>query len=267
MTHGMGRRLSQAPVFFALVQVRFNPIMALDSYAPKIQDELRRQGYPDSQQGLFATFNLNLAQAAQQGPPHVPVAQIARYSFSNMEKTAGFLLDQGAFSFQATEYDKFETFAGEFLKGLQIVHEIVKLSYSEQIGIRYLDAIYPREGEKLDQYLNPSLLGLHDKLKGTLLHTFTETRVNTDAVFVIARTVIHDGPVGFPPDFQPVGVEIAERFRSKTGIHAILDTDGAHQRREAFAIDQIEGRLIDVHLAVDEAFKATVTKRAFEIWA
>ena len=61
----MGRKLSQAPVFFTLVQVRFNPILALDSYVPKIQDELRRQGYPDAQKGVMATFNLNVGQTVE----------------------------------------------------------------------------------------------------------------------------------------------------------------------------------------------------------
>jgi hypothetical protein len=85
---------------------------------------------------------------------------------------------------------------------------------------------------------------------------------------VIARAVIQDGPVAFPPDLQQLaGVQLVGRFRDRTGLHAILDTYGAHQRRETFGIDQVASRLDDVHSAVTEAFKATVTARALEIWA
>lgn len=265
----MRRKLSQAPVYFALVQARFNPITALDSYVPKIQDELRRQGYPDFQTGMQATFNLNLAAPIDGNAPQVPVMQAIRYMFSNIGKTSGVLLDQSALSFQTTDYDLFDSFAAEFLKALRIVHEIVSLSYTDQVGLRYLDAVYPRDREKLDQYLNAGVLGLHDRLKGTLEHAFSETRTRMDSITLIARAVIHDGPVGFPPDLAPtMGVmQFAERFRTKSGIHAILDTDGAHQRREPFDLDHVVEQLNALHQVVDDAFKATVTKHALETWA
>ena len=112
----MEKKMRHAPVYFTIVQVRFNPIMALDDYAPKIQDRMRRDGFPDLQKGTLATFNLNIA-PGETGPAQVPVAKTARYTFSNMAKTAGFILDQGSLSFQTTDYDVFGTFSETFIAG------------------------------------------------------------------------------------------------------------------------------------------------------
>src|SRR5437868_6375387 len=132
------KKMIHAPVYFAIVQARFNPILALDSYAPQIQERFRKHGFPDAQKGVLATFNLNLAAPTEGSPPQVPVAQTARYTFCNMGRTAGYILDQGALSFQTTEYEVFDTFSDRFRQGLQGVHDAVDLSYTDRIGFRYL---------------------------------------------------------------------------------------------------------------------------------
>jgi uncharacterized protein (TIGR04255 family) len=40
----MARKMTRAPVYFAIMQARFNPILALDSYAPQIQERFRKHG-------------------------------------------------------------------------------------------------------------------------------------------------------------------------------------------------------------------------------
>lgn len=262
----MGQKMRQAPVYFTLVQARFNAILALDSYVPKIQDRLRVQGFPDTQKGVLATFNLNLAAPGEAAPSQVPVSQVPRYTFGNMDKTAGFILDPGSLSFQTTNYDTFEHFSETFLNGLSIIHEVVNLGYTDRIGVRYLDAVYPKKDEDLAEYLTEAVLGLYRRLDGDLVHAFSETVVRNGSVKVIARTIIQSGPIGFPPDLQPMGLVVAEKFQALNGPHAILDTDGSHEYRDAFDLRQVENVLSRVHAAVIKAFKATVTQRAIRTW-
>ena len=262
----MGQKLTQAPVYFTLAQVRFNPVFALDSYVPKIQDQLRRQGYPDTKKGMLTTFNLNVGNPAEGAIPQVPVSQTTRYTFSNINKTEGFILDQASLSFQTTEYDIFESFAEMFLMGLKIVHQAISLSYTDRIGLRYLDAIYPKIDEVLSDYLSECVLGLYTRLNGSLVHAFSETVIKNDSERVVARTILQDGEIGFPPDLQPMELQVPERFRSLRGQHAILDTDGSREHRDGFDLNQIETHLSAVHSVVIEAFKAIVTERALEIW-
>ena len=141
----MARKLTHAPVYFAIMQARFNPILALDSYAPQIQERLRKHGFPDlSRKASWRPLTSAWRLPTEGSAPQAPVAQTARYIFCNMDRTAGLISDQNALSFQTTEYDVFEKFSGEFRQGLQAVHDAVDLSYTDRIGFRYLDAVFPK---------------------------------------------------------------------------------------------------------------------------
>ena len=262
----MARKMTHAPVYFAIVQARFNPILALDSYAPQIQERLRKHGFPDAQKGVLATLNLNLAAPTEGSAPQVPVAQTTRYTFYNMDRTSGFILDQGALSFQTTEYDVFDTFSGEFRQGLQAVHDAVDLSYTDRIGFRYLDAVFPQANETFGDYLNVSVLGLTEKFQESVVHSFSETNLRSANITVIARVIIQDGEVGFPPDLLPNIPRVAERFRVLRGRHAILDTDGYFEEREPFSLDRIKDHLSAIHDEIAKTFDATVTPNAVKVW-
>jgi uncharacterized protein (TIGR04255 family) len=262
----MSRKMSNAPVYFTIAQVRFNTLLALDSYAPTIQESMRNEGFPDLQKGIVATFNLNLGAPTEGALAQVPVGQTVRYIFSDMDKTAAFILDQGALSFQTTEYDVFETFSATFLRGLEILHTAVKLSFSDRIGFRYLDAVFPNEGESLSDYLDASVLGLVGKLEGSLVHSFSETLTKTKMANVLVRVIVQSGPVAFPPDLQPMSFQLAERFRTLNGLHGIIDTDGSNEQREAFNLEKVKSKLIAIHDEMDAAFKATVMDRALQVW-
>jgi uncharacterized protein (TIGR04255 family) len=263
----MGQKMKNAPVYFAIAQARFNPILALDSYAPAIQDSLRRHGFPDAQQSTLNTFNLTLTSQAGGAQGEVPISRVTRYNLLNAQKTAGFILDQGALSYQTADYDVFETFSDTFLEALEIVHKAVELSYTDRIGFRYLDAVFPKSDESLPKYLNECVLGLYGKSDGQLVHSFNESVFKMHDVNVTSRTVIQDGPLGFPPDLQPHPLVVSARFQSLKGMHAVLDFDGCVERRETFKIDVIRNRLSMIHDEIAVAFKATVTGHAMEVWA
>jgi uncharacterized protein (TIGR04255 family) len=262
----MGQKLKNAPVYFTIAQVRFNPVLALDSYAAAIQENMRKQGFPDAQEGVLATFNLMPVAGAEGAPPQVPVVQTKRYIFANMERTAGFLLDRGALSFQTTDYDVFESFSASFLMGLQIVHNVIGLAFSERIGIRYLDAVFPKSGDSLSNYLSASVLGLTGKLDGELVHSFSETVTRTSAANVVSRIIIQSGKVDFPPDLQPMALTLLPRFQKLDGLHATIDTDSSFEKRETFDLSNLANRLSAIHVEIGNSFKATVTNHALKNW-
>lgn len=265
----MGRKMKSAPVYFTIAQARFNPILSLETYAPQIQDRLRKEGFPDFQKAVLATINLNanVAPTSEGGaPPQLPMTQTPRFMFGNMERTSGFILDQGALSFQTTEYDVFETFLEAFLKGLQGVNEAVSLSYTDRIGLRYLDAVFPKSGETARDYLSPSILGLTEKIDDTIVHSFSETLMKRENVNVRSRVIIQDGEMGFPPDLQPMTLKVGERFTELRGRHAIIDTDGWSEAREPFNVDRIREQLVSIHAGIEKTFRASVTENALKAW-
>ncbi len=265
----MGQKMKNAPVYFTIAQVRYNPILSLDSYVPGIQENFRKVGYPDFQKGALMTLNLTpvVSGAAPQGQAPT-VVRVDRYIFSNMERTQAFILEQNALSFQVTKYDTFEAFSGELLKGLDILHKAVALNYSERVGVRYLDAVVPRPGESLSQYLVPEVLGVASRLNDVdVQHSFSETAVRIPPIGnVTARTILQDGRPSFPPDLQPIGLKTDDRFEQFTGHHGIIDTDGSFEGREAFDLETLKRRLSAIHDEISKAFRASVTDHALAVW-
>jgi len=263
----MGTKLKNAPVYFTLAQVRFNPILSLETYISGLQESLRREGFPDFKKNVVSMFNIMAAAAGGAAAPQLsPPQSEGQYLFTSMDRASGFILGPNYITFQAAEYDIFETFSRPLLKGLDLLHKAVGLSYVERIGVRYLDAIFPRVGEQLEQYLLPEVMGLGGKSPGGLVYSFSETRAQTKTGFVVARVVIQDGGIAFPPDLSPLGQQVPERFQKLQGRHAILDTDAFSEAREPFDLAKVQQRLEGLHDELGTLFRNTVTRHALEVW-
>jgi uncharacterized protein (TIGR04255 family) len=266
------QKMKNAPVYYVLAQARHNPVLQLDLYLPEIQDRMRKAGYPDHQ--ASATFAVELNFSAGDGQPDakrlVPKT-VARHLFLSADRTKGFIFEQGALSFQTMEYDTFDPFLKEFMVGFGIVHDVIKLDYTERIGIRYLDAVVPAGGtDDLPRYLTPGVLGLAGQLPKNVLIglSMSETHIPLDDVDanLVSRTIVRRGPLGFPVDLEPLGLTVPERFQKVQGLHAILDTDASQAKRHSIDLDDLQSRLDMLHTKIRMAFDATVTKEALTEW-
>ena len=264
----MGQQWKNAPLYFTVAQIRFNPILSLPTYLPDIQEHFRKRGYPDFKKTLAMTFNLPLIQNQNEESQHPTTQHVERYTFSNLENTKNFNLEQNALSFQTTQYVHFEQFASDLEKGLEIVHKIVGLSFVERIGIRNLDAVMPREGETLDDYLIPAVMGLCQKLSGKTQYSFSETLTHEENGSVLSRTVIQDGQIGFPPDIMPaMALNVEERFRQFSGMHAVIDADAFYSVRISFDLKEVMRKLDALHKCTSASFQATIKEHARTVWA
>ncbi|MDN5752330.1 MAG: TIGR04255 family protein [Nitrosospira sp.] len=267
----MGEKMKNAPVYFTIAQVRHNPVLQLGYYAPDIQERMRKAGYPDFKKGTAMAFSFSLRPhidngSMQQNPAVEPVE---RLMFFSADSTRGFVVEQNALSFHTTDYDTFETFADEFMRGVSIVHECVTLALTVRIGLRYLDAVVPpNEEEGLPSYLAPGVLGISNRLPADVLvsHSIAETHIQTSECAVLARTIIQAGQLGFPMDLQPIGVKIADHFQKIDGVHAIIDTDASIERQQAFDMGSIREQLEKLRRGVGLAFDATVMPLAVVAW-
>lgn len=254
--------MRNAPVFYTLAQVRFNPVALITQFVPKIQDKLRRAGYPDFRTEL--QHQIELVQLSEK--PSVQTAQKTRWQFLSSKVSEGYLLDESSISYHTSSYDVFETFLEKVTTGLSLVHEVAQLAYTERIGLRYLDAIIPQTGESLGDYLSQSVLGLHQGLQGSLVHCFAETFTKNLDGNLVSRVVIREGAITLPPDLQPATLKTEERFSNLKGLHAILDNDHFSAERVDFDISKIRLKFEGMHEKIDEAFRATVTPFAIKQW-
>lgn len=263
----MGKKLSNAPVYFALVQVRHNPVTRLNAYAQDIQDEMRKAGYPDQRESIAISFAFTPSGLADQQP--IP-EQNKRWIFFNADNTKGFIVEPTAITFHTTNYDTSETFFADFLKGVSIVHKHVGLDYIDRIGLRYLDAVVPPNGlGQLNEFLTPTVLGLIETNNNIKVsQSISETHFSTSDCNVLARTIIlnNKGPIGFPMDIQLNGVVLAEKFRAINSEHAILDTDASIESRKQFDMELLSGELKKLKSGTRKAFDLLVTKDALRFW-
>jgi uncharacterized protein (TIGR04255 family) len=264
----MGKKMTNAPVYFALAQVRFSAVLAIDQYVSAIQESLRKVGYPDFEKSYVAAVNLNLGGGQGQAVPAFQPQ--ARYQFLNEDRTTGFTLDQSGISLQTTDYDTFDPFLAAFVSGLKIVHGAAELGYSERAGIRFLDAVCPKSDEKIAQYLAAPLLGLADQLAPReLVHSISETRTKLEKTTLVSRAITFRQDIegaAMPPEFGPVPVRLIEKFRKVTGLYAVLDTDCWFEDREKFDVAGLEKRVQSLHDETRRSFELMVTPHARKVW-
>jgi uncharacterized protein (TIGR04255 family) len=253
-----------APVFYTLAQVQFNPIVQMSEYVAPLQERLRRHGFPDF--GAENQLGLTLRRL-DESQPDIQAQQHMRWHFTNPERTEGYLLFSNALVFHTTAYDTFADFLEKTISGLSLVHEIVELAYAERIGLRYLDAVVAGEDDTLQQYLNPSLIGLSATLDGTLVHSFTETVTFIEGGNLVTRAVIINGGLGVSPDLFPLQLELKKCFSEINVQHSVLDTDYFVAKRSSnFDIAEIKTQLSTSHDIITTAFKASVTDYAIQKW-
>lgn len=263
----MGKKMENAPVYFTVVQIRFNPILNMEGYLPAIQERMRVVRFPDFKRETIQHLIIPFTSPVEAGqPPNPSFVPRARCIFGNIDRTTEFVLEHNSLALQTTEYDTSETFFKMMLDGLSIIHDILQLDFTERVGLRYFDAVLPQSNESLSDYLIPEVLGLCDKLEGTLAHSVSETVIMNPIGQLVYRVIIQDGRVGLPPEIVTLAPRINPRFTKPEGRHAIIDADAFCEQREAFSLDKLSSKLIDLHAEIRKAFTSTVTAFAIKAW-
>ena len=262
----MGQKMREAPVFYTLAQVVFNPVLQMGDFVPKIQDRLRHDGFPDFRKEQRRKIALSMGEAEGQSAQATIQEGPTRWRFVDSSQTSGYVLEPNTLVYHTTAYENFEAFSKRLFDGLRLVHEHVGLAYIERIGLRYLDAIVTKDGESLAQYLYANVLGLSSLAKGKLQHCFTETAAATEDGTLVARVLITEGDLAIPPDLFPLGLNLGSRFVNVKGRHAILDTDHFWAERFDFDLEKAQRILEASHIRIDVAFRQTATEYARNTW-
>ena len=151
----MGIKMTNAPIFYTLAQIRFSPVLDMAEYIPQIHKELRRD-FPEIRSEQLMQFKMNVG-GESKDPITSQTAQ--RWSIENFEKNAGYTLLADSLTYQTTEYETSEVFADALIRGLELLDAAVELGYVNSVGWRTLDAIVPEPEQSLSLYLNRQVLG------------------------------------------------------------------------------------------------------------
>jgi uncharacterized protein (TIGR04255 family) len=188
------------------------------------------------------------------------------------DRTAGFILAPSAITYHTTHYETHKAFIPELLRGLAAVHEAVTLDHVSRLGLRYLDAVLPRAGESVEQYLVGGLHGI--EFDAQPLYRLAESVFKTEIGplvpmgTLVARVHRMTAPLGFPPDMQPSGLVINPKFDVKESqAHAVIDTDHFVEGRMPIDMDKLGEQLLSLHATIKSVFRATTTDHARGVWA
>ena len=262
-------KMTKAPVYYALAQAQFNPVAAMAKYVDEIQDILRREGYT-----LFEPQEITQLQfvgAVGQAPTNPELMKVTNWLISKADRTAGFILGSSSLAYHTTHYETRHEFLPELAQGLQAVHKVVLLDHIARLGLRYLDAVIPGEGEQVSQYLADGLQGVSFGAKQRYAMSEsvfeTETGPLVKSGTLVARVYRATSPLGYPPDLIPHGLQPMPRFqRSDTISHAVIDTDHFVEGRMPVDFEQIKAQLASLHAGIKHSFEATITPYAEEVW-
>lgn len=266
----MRKRMSNAPVYYALAQAHFNPVAAMSKYVDQIQDRLRREGYPLFEPQQVTHLVVPGPGQAQQAEPQI--MHTVSWLITRSDRRAGFILAPSAITYHTTHYDTHNEFIPELLRGLATVHEVATLDHISRLGIRYLDAVLPRAGERVEQYLVDGLHGV--EFNATQRYRLTESVFGTDTGPLVSPgtlvTRVHrmTAPLRFPPDMQPNGLMINPKFEVKEPCaHAVIDTDHFVEGRMPIDMGRLREQLLSLHATIKSIFRATTTDHARDAWA
>jgi uncharacterized protein (TIGR04255 family) len=260
----MSAKLSNAPVFYTIAQVRFNAVLNMSAYIPDIQASLR-SAYPD-----FSYDKSKAIQVVNVGDPEklpeVRTLETDRWHFKNVQETSGYIVRNDSITFHTTAYESSNHLLTELVSGLSAVNGKVSLAYIEGVGLRTLDAIVPSDKHVLADYLHSGLLGIYSELEGELRHSISETLMNGVYGQLNSKIAFINGPVGIPYDLSPLAVKVGERVQGNLGKHAILDNDCSQRSRFPFDPDEVLRRLRIVKAGASQVFYKSVTPFALESW-
>ena len=237
----MGQKMANPPIFYTIAQIRFNPVLNMSEYVPKIHLALRKE-FPEIRQEELRQFQLNIA-ATGNGEP-VSSFAAPRWVLSNLKKTSGYILLNDSIAFHTAAYETSEEFSAALLRGIELVNELVGLSYVDRVGFRTLDAIIPESGRSLRYYLKNDVLGFYEMLNGELKYNVSENFTVLPSGQLVARLAILSSPsVGVPPDLFPIQLTLKQQLQGPIGLHAVLDLDHSQEDRFEFDLQEIQLRI------------------------
>jgi uncharacterized protein (TIGR04255 family) len=258
-------RLSAAPVVSILGQVRFSPVLSIESFVPKVQEELRKKGFPKFEK--IAQQSMSMRGDGVQLPPTVENV----WRFSDREDSQYVTLTTNGVTLQSSINQVATEFDGALLDIIATVHSIVGPELILRIGLRYVNVIQPAEKKAssahtdLADYVRGGLLGIPLEKAGIKNSTWHTNSLHQTEFGLLILQVRHPISENFLPPDLFLGPEAKIRpLRACPSL--VLDLDHFANLNLRFEIELIEKTLTNFHSVLDRVFESAVTELALDEW-
>lgn len=251
-------KLANSPLVLVLGQVRIATVRRMAEYVPRIQDALRKKGYPIDVSREVQEVLIASGQPQYRRRPH--------WEFRKRDEFWSIIVGEDVVVIQTTAYTAAEEFLIELELAADTVAGVVGDLVVERVGLRYVDLIQPKEGEDWRDYVKPGFHGVETEAFNPASSTaFFQVTAETDVGRIIARMAQNRDGTALPPDLAdhpPLGTPDLPSGELVT----ILDLD--HFKVERF--DYTKDRLVDLasalHDNLDILFRDIATEHALSTW-
>lgn len=255
--------MAQPPVFYYLIQVKFNRVTQMEQHVPAFQDALRREGFADFNEEVQLEVALQYGSNAQ---PGVQESRRKRWLFNDMERQSGFVLLDDALIFHTTTYSGFSDCKAAMRKTLQLLHNEVGLSFVQRVGMRYLDQVAVADIPALNALIHPGLLGLSGDMAGNLRHAFSETVSVVDGLTLVQKSFVSPGGFVMPTDLQGNTLALPDGVTANQSPQVVMDSDCFVEKRFAFEMSAIETYFDHLHEQLQSLFQRATSDEARQLW-
>lgn len=255
--------LDRSPLVYVLAQVSFSALLNIERWVPDLQDRFRPLGLPrfDTQQIRSIEFG-----------PSLRDSQVTQWIFADKERSIALVLTDRFLVVETNSYLAFDEFETKLRDVVTAFQDVTSVDVLERVGLRYVDLIRPGDGETLDTYLQPGLLGLDpDRFSpGYLRHLYRFESLTQTSATTQMRIRVQQNPDGtfLPPDlaqnqlrFKGIDTDAEETITMLDIDHFTVGDDA-----EDFSVDAVSERIWVLHEVTDRAFRAAVTMDALRIW-
>ena len=252
--------LTKSPLVLVLCQVRIAAIRAMANYIPKVQDRLRREGFPiDVSTELREVSLRNREPAIERSRQH--------WEFRTMDESWSIIVGEEAVVLQTTAYSNFDEFSDRLSLGMGALADASGDLVVERIGLRYIDAIVPGKGESWKDYVKSGYHGqendiIQSERSVIFVQTVAETGTNQR---MIARIAQNREGMFLPPDLVPHHPQLHARAEHGQ-LLTLLDLDHFREERRAYDQDVLIDTAWALHDGLDILFRDMVTEHALEVW-
>ncbi|MXY91015.1 MAG: TIGR04255 family protein [Gammaproteobacteria bacterium] len=252
-------RLANSPLVLVLCQVRISSVQNISKYIPEIQDHLRKNGFPVDVSGEVVEVTLQ-----SDGP--VQQRKQTHWEFRTLEEDWSIIVGKSAIVVQTTAYSDFQRFLNVLSTALNAVNAIVGSLVIERVGLRYVDAIRPQDGESWKKYVKSDYHGLENKLADAeepvvYMQTVSKTGQNQHMIVRLAQN--REGAI------LPSDLSLHPRLKiqaEENELVTLLDMDHYREDRKPLSVDNVIETGWDLHDGLDIVFRDTVTEFALEAW-
>lgn len=257
--------LPNSPLIYAIASVRFAAWPLLAKKIDEIHDELRE----------IAPL-IHRIQVEMSGPDMSSheTPSLSAWMIMSSDRSYGIQLAPGQVLFLSSKYRHYAHFEGIFDKVLSVLLKHMRFMDVASMGVRYVDRIVAKDGEKLQKYVAEALMPPNfpnlERVGGNVLGIYKSGEVE-----LWVRSISQPQALSIPEDLFGILAMMHQSWRTLNFEHLkqtemILDIDAIKNNTDPQRLEKQEilDQLRSLHEVANALFRheSVCTEHAFKVW-